>query len=382
MKPLSSIDLFYLMQDLKILEEERVDNFYYENETFYMRVYKKGGGRIFLTTILGTCIYIGTEKEESSYPDSFIMHLRKFLTGGFIKKIEQIESERIIKIKIDKKNNQTQEIESFFLFIDMFSPGNVILTDSNLNIKHALQRKKFKDRKILVGESYELPPSKQITFENLHSFEKFSEIFSESERIVVKELAISLGMGGKYSEEIIARTSIEKNKPSRELSKEEIEKIYQEILSLKNKEIDAFNSIDNNKVYTNFFPYKFESSKEDLIHVKSFNEAIKNYYLQFKKEEDKKEKELNKQLDKLKNRLEKQKKQKDEIFKEYEKLNSIGEKIYQNYSLVDDLLKNIEKASKEKGWEYVKEKIKNDERLSKVIKKIDEKNNKIILDLD
>lgn len=87
-------------------------------------------------------------------------------------------------------------------------------------------------------------------------------------------------------------------------------------------------------------------------------------------------------MKKLENRLEKQKQQMKDIEVNYEKFNNIGNKIYENYELVEELLNQINAAAKEKGWEYIKGKIKEDSRLKKLIKTLNYKNNEIVLNLE
>ena len=58
MKQLSFVDLFYLTQELnETLKDQRIDNFYYENETFYIRVYVRNQGHKYLTNKISKFIY-------------------------------------------------------------------------------------------------------------------------------------------------------------------------------------------------------------------------------------------------------------------------------------------------------------------------------------
>jgi predicted ribosome quality control (RQC) complex YloA/Tae2 family protein len=104
MKQISSLDLYYLVREFKILENQRIDSFYFESGTFYIKVYVKQKGNKYLTNKVSKFIYLGNEKKDSSTPPNFIQYLRKYLKNAFIETIEQMENERILKIIITKKN--------------------------------------------------------------------------------------------------------------------------------------------------------------------------------------------------------------------------------------------------------------------------------------
>lgn len=82
------------------------------------------------------------------------------------------------------------------------------------------------------------------------------------------------------------------------------------------------------------------------------------------------------------NRLKKQEQSKTRTLKKYAENNEIGTKIFENYGTVDDLLKSISKAGKEKGWEHVQTIIDNNEELSKLVKKLNYNKDEIILNLE
>ena len=166
-KQISSMDLYFLTKELKILENQRIDSFYLEEGIFYLKIYIKNQGNKFLTFDIGKSIYLGEEKLESSIPSSFISYLRKNLKNTFIRKFNQIENERILKIEIEKKVDDNK-FENLFLYLELFAPGNIILTDSNNIIKNMLYRKKFKDRKVIAKEKYELPPKRELSIFNFY----------------------------------------------------------------------------------------------------------------------------------------------------------------------------------------------------------------------
>ncbi|MDA3855642.1 MAG: NFACT family protein [Candidatus Woesearchaeota archaeon] len=377
MKQISSLDLYYLVREFKILENQRIDSFYFESGTFYIKVYVKQKGNKYLTNKVSKFIYLGNEKKDSSTPPNFIQYLRKYLKNAFIETIEQMENERILKIIITKKNEK-EEMDTFYIFIELFSNGNVILTDENLNIKNSLTKKTYKDRSIKVHEKYELPPQKEISIFNLDK-EKFISMFEKEDLEIVKFLATRFGIGGKFAEEVCFKAKIDKN--AKDLKPEEFNNLIENLKKLPNEEVKSY-GVYKNEELIDFIPFDFSSIIYHKKEFTNFNDVIKTYFEHFLDEADKHEEELKKELEKLKRRLKTQQKQKEMVLKDYEKYNEIGNKIYEHYSLIEELLESINKASKEKGWDSVKKTIKENEKLSKIIKVLNYKNNEIILNLE
>lgn len=380
MKQISSFDLNLLLKDFKILEGSRIDSFYFDNETFFIKFYVKGSGATFLENKVSKYIFMSNKKSESSkLPNSFVAHLRKYLKNGILQKIDLIPNERILKLEISKKAPESEKIETLYMFIELFANGNIILTDSNNIIKNSLIKRHFKDRAVKVKQMYELPPKVELDILNFNK-DKFLIETQKSDLSIVKFLAIKFGIGGKYSEEIVSRMEIDKNKLVQEISEEDIKLLEENINKLIKEKIEPKIIMKNEKMH-DFIPFDFKTNQLETKNFKDYNECIKTYFEQFREEIDIREDKFAKELKKLQNRLNIQLKQQKKIKVDYEKYNTIGNTIYENYSLVEDLLNSINKAAKEKGWDYVLEKIKNDEKLSKLIKKLNYKNNEIILNL-
>lgn len=363
-----------MVKEFDVLNDSRVDNFYFENDVFYIRCYVRGKGHLYLTNKISKYIYIGDSKEDSTHPNNFIQYLRKYLKNSFLRSIEQIDSERILKITFEQKEDEV--INKYFIYLELFSNGNVIICDEKNMIKNSLAKRKFKDRDVLVHRDYVLPPAKELTLENV-DLDILDREIKDTDLSLVKFIAIKFGAGGKFAEEICFRLDVDKNSSPKEIDLEKFVCVLEEIKTIK---ADACVLKENDEV-KDFFPFEFKSVK-GLDKVGTFNEAVKSYFSQFEGEIDKKEESYEKDLKKLLNRLSKQEEQLNEVNADYEIFNGYGNKIYENYGMVEELLNSINNAGKEKGWDYVKKIIKSDERLSKIVKTLNYKNNEIVLDLD
>ncbi len=375
MKQISSVDLYFLLREFEVLENSRVDNFYFEDGIFYIRLYVKGKGHKYIVNKVSKYIYLDDKKDESTEPNNFTQYLRKYLRTSFLIKSELINSERIIKITFEQKEGDI--IKPYYLYLELFANGNIVICDDKNIIKNSLQKQKFKDRDVLVNRVYELPPKRELSINDVKE-DALTKELNETDLTLVKFLAIKFGIGGKFAEEICTLLNLDKDSNPKEADSKKIIKVIKEI---KDKKIDACILKSEKGEVLDFFPFEFKSVN-DLEKVDSFNNSIKSYFEGFKEEIDKKEQNYDKELKKLENRLKKQEEQMNDVERDYEIYNNYGNKIYENYAMVEELLNSINKAGKEKGWTHVKAKVKSDERLKKVIKTINEKNNEIILEFE
>jgi predicted ribosome quality control (RQC) complex YloA/Tae2 family protein len=384
MKQLSHFDLHFLINEFQeTLKDQRIDTFYIDNDILYLKVYVKSKGNFFLVNKISKFIYLDTNKKTNSniVPKSFTLALRKYLKNGYIRDIKQIQNERIIIITVEKKENE--EIKKFNLIIELFLNGNIVITDENDKIINLYLRRNFKDRTLKIGETYQIPENNKINIFNLDD-NFFKEKLNKSNLEIVKFIAIEFGIGGKYAEEICFRAKIDKKKECSKLENKEIEEILDSINSFLNENEKNISYFNNEKI-VEFSPLKLKIFKEKYKEKKypNYNEVIKEYFSQFleTENENKKYSEFENNIRKKEKIIEKQKKLKDNIIKEIDILNKKGNLIYENYSLIEELLNSINKTAKEKGWDYVLKKIENEPKLKSIIKKINPAKNEIILDL-
>ena len=381
MKQISWLDLFYLSKEFKDLEGSRIETFYYEDKTFYIKTYVKQKGNIFLANKVAECIFLTQQKHtNANQPKGFVAYLRKYLKNGIIQKIEQPTQERILKLEISKKEDEI--IKTYFLYMELFAGGNVILTNEENLILSILENKIIKDVKIRAKEEYKLPNEKEKEFilTNLDE-EKLKEKIKKSEDSIGRFIALTFGIGGKYANEILFRLNIEKDTKSNTLNETQIQNIINLLIEIKDFKIEPKLYLKNSKA-DDFTPFKFESKQDEFKEFQTYSQAITEYFGETQEKEDKREKEIQNELKKVNNRLKKQLLQREEIEKGVEKYNGLGNKIYENYSLIEELLTNINKSAKEKGWEHVEQTIQTNPKLKKIIKKLDYRNNKIILNLE
>ncbi len=360
---LSSLDYKFLLSELSLLVNARLDKISKQDSTWLLEFYVTSKGKKLLKISLGKYFCFTKQKIEAT-GSNFSQYLRKYLTNARLKSISQIDSERIIKLELAK--------ETYYLIFEMFGKGNVILCDKDSIILKALENQSFKDRQIIQGIKYIYPKSSYNLFSE--DFNQFNKIVKESSRdSIVKTLAIEIGLSGIYAEELCLLSGLDKTKKA--LSGQEIKRLFENLSNLLDSKIKAFiiYSKDNQEaidvVPIDLKLYQDYPKKE----FPSFNEAIDTYYQTVSKKSSKYEKEINK----LRKIIEQEQAKILELEEQEMLERSRAEAIYNNYQLIQEILTELKKARQKYSWKEIKEKLKG----HKIIKDVNEKEGKVEIDL-
>ena len=126
------------------------------------------------------------------------MTCRKYLLNGRITAITQHEFDRIIKMKISKKEGE------YTLIFELFKNGNIILANPDDEIILPLITQQWAHRTIRSHRTYVPPPSQLNPF---HLTEKqFQDVLNESKKDLVRTLAVNINLSGTYAEETLIKT--------------------------------------------------------------------------------------------------------------------------------------------------------------------------------
>src|SRR3989344_1637154 len=151
-KQLSSIDLHYLIKELQVLKDSRIDKIHQpEKEVIIFSLYKSNVGKKLLRIDVGKSIYILDEKEAYEEILGFGQFLRKHLDGHFLTEVRQIEPERIIKLAFKTKESTK------YLYIEFIGKGNAMLCNEHDVIMNALEQHDYSARSIRPKLKYVYP---------------------------------------------------------------------------------------------------------------------------------------------------------------------------------------------------------------------------------
>lgn len=369
MKQISSLELHFLLKELDVLKDSRIDKIYQpEKNVIVFSLYKANLGKKMLKIVVGKALFIFEEKENYAETLGFGMLLRKHLDGYFLQGIEQIKPERILRLSFKTKSDMK------CLYLEFFGKGNTILCDEKNMIINSLEHHEFKERAIKPKNNYKYP----VMQYNLFDIDKTQliELFKNSKKdSLVISLAVELGFGGVYSEETCLLSNIDKNADPKNMDEKQIQSILTNIKKLIDKKIEP-KAVFQDSNLIDAIPFDLEVyGKYDKQKFTAFNEALSFYYSHFREAE---ETEFDRKLRSLQRIVEEQKQAIEELKKEEKELREKGEFIYHKYNLVKEVLEEINKASKKYSWKEIKEKLKG----HKVIKEINEKDRKVVVEIE
>ncbi len=370
MKQISAVDIRAVVEELQDLVGARIDKIYHNPPDEIRIRLRKPGEKFDLILESGKRIHLTKfPKEAPRFPSSFAMLLRKHLEGGRIKAIKQHDFDRVVFIHVERE-------EEKILVGEFFKKGNVILCNSDFKIIMPL-KPFFK-----IGEVYKLPKPQLSPFDV--KAEDFKGFRNETE--VVRFLATRLSIGGQYAEEICFRAGIEKKKKVSELQEDEIKALMEAIKSI-------FGPVERGEFkphillkkgdYVDVLPVElkiYEDFKKKYFD--SFNEALDDFYSKKIIEKAEIEEKENKRLKKIKKRLEDQLNAKERFEREMGLYKRTGDFIYENYTKIEEIIESFRRAREEKSWDEIKKIVKENESLSKLVKRIDPAKSLVVIQLN
>ncbi len=355
---LTSLEIFYLLKELKELEESRVDQVYYpEKDYFIFQFYSPKLKKIYLHIYLPNYIFISRKKGDMPQPKGFCMYLRKNFKLKRIKEINQLGCERVIELVFDDKK----------IILEFFGNGNLIVTDADDKILSM----KNKSSVFKMGDYYK-KSDEMFDWKNIDE-ESFKRRCLSYKDNIGKFMSVKIGLGKKYADEVLFRASINPEKMSENISADEFNKIINVLEEIKQQNIRPFAS---KKMLS---PFLFESEMNYDLGFVNFN-ALLNYLFSLEHKDTfqiKKESKIEKKRKQLENIIKKQKQAYEKSVKKEEENRIKGDKIYENFNKIETILNEVNSSIEEIGWEETAKKLKDGE----VVKRVDKKNKKIVLDL-
>jgi len=355
-KNLTSVELAALVNELQFLTKGKLTQIYHqETKELLFQLHAPSKGKCYLKIIPGKFLCLTEKRETPLRPTGFCMQLRKYLDNATINSIQQKNTERIIVFELEKK-------EKYYLIIELFSKGNLILTNHKYQIITSLERQIWKERTIKPGETY-LFPQKENNWKTLTETQLKNILQKSQKKNLATSLATEIGLGGLYAEEICQLTNLNKNQLPSEASPKtaSIIKTIKQFLKLIAK--------PKGFIYAEQIT-PFELNKKELIQqTPTYNQAL-NTLNPFEI--------ISPYQQKIKT-LEKTIVHQQAAIQTQENLITLntqkGELIYQKYQPLQKLLDIVKELKKSKDWSEIGKELSKEKK----IKKINLKEKKVIL---
>ena len=351
----AGIELAYLIKEISHeIEGCYVSNIYGINRNsllFKMRHPDKPDIMLMLSTM---GMWTTSKKIDPIEPNKLLRRLRSDLLRSKIEKVEQIGTERIAYLTFSNFDNR------FVLIVEFFGEGNMLLCNYSKKILALMHSIDVRHRQLRIGLEYKPPPEDGIDIIDLKK-EEFKEILSTSTSIG-KIIGRGLGLPKKYVEEIIRLSSIDRTKPSDEISEDEFESLFDVIrITISN----VINGVHDPTIITDaeksdIFPIRFSDDNTGAREVSSFNEGLDIIFTERILEKGKSlyGEEAQKRISELQNRLEEQKNAIETVQKKSKNIADVANLLFSMQSEGKSKISEPEvvKALKNQNAELVKEK--------------------------
>ena len=358
-KTLASLELTAIVNELQYFVRGKITQLYnQDNQEFIFQLHVQNKGKQLLKIIPGKLLCLTQNKNPPLKPSGFCMQLRKYLDNATINKLYQKDAERVVVFELEKK-------EKFFLIIELFSKGNIILTDQEYTIIGALEQQLWKDRKVEVHSKYQFPASEH-NWKDLSSQKLFTIIKHSNKKNLATTLATELGLGGLYAEELCLLAGVDKNKASTEITKKEAASLTKTLQKIQQQLLQPQGFIYAEQIT----PFALQNIPA-LATKTTYNEAIDTLN-PFQKASP-----YQKKIAALQTMVEKQQESIQKQQKSIELNTKKGELIYQQYTPLQKLREIVTELKKNHDWQAIAAELKKEKK----IKSIDLKEKKILIDL-
>jgi len=329
----SSFDVMASVKELQALVGGHIDKIYHPRlDHLVLAVRLPGESKSFVHFRVGHWLYRSDKSSEMpQQPSDFAMMLRKRIANARICAIRQQGFDRIAIMSLEKE-------DKYDLVLEMFGDGNVILVKDGAIIQ-PLTSHTWKHRDVRAKREFEFPPA--IPDPSGMSDDELLKILHSSDTDLVRTLATKLNTGGRYSEEICARTGVDKRKNAQEITVEEAGRILKIINDFK-KEISSSERA--------FVIFK-DTKVEDVVPVKmriyegmareefeTFSSAVENYMPRIPKPLKEKPKEVVLEMERLKRKLAQQEAAVVKLQDDAREAQIMGDFVFANYGEVANTL--------------------------------------------
>ena len=220
---LSAIDISSIVFKL----EEKLPDYYInkiysiQDDAILLRLRHSSKQEVHLILRAGEGLWLTTFEMTDRSVTSFVSRLREKIDRAKIDRIRQVPGERIVIISFTLNENM------FELICEFFGEGNIILVDGEQRILSLLRTLRVRDRELLPNRKYMTPPARGIDLDSLSL--NSLQVIQESDLAIARWLGRNLSLSRKYVEDILALLSIPRDKNCKQITKEEILEIFNEL---------------------------------------------------------------------------------------------------------------------------------------------------------
>ena len=202
---MTNVDVAALAAELRhVLVGARVEKAYQPaKDEVLIRARRKGLGRLDVLCRLGQFLTVTKKPPENpSQPSMVAKILRGLFENARITGVSQVGFDRLLRIELEKK-------EKHSVVFELFGEGNMLILDGSGTIVLPMRGADHGARKLRKGEVYQPPPGGADPF--ALDADALADAGRAANKDVVRFLALDLGFGPLWAEELCLRAEVPKN---------------------------------------------------------------------------------------------------------------------------------------------------------------------------
>ena len=251
---ISNLDVHYLIQEAKELEGE-----------FLQKAFGQGGAFRFkfrhtdwVFHLPESAFLTKTPPHFSEHPTSFVMLLRKRLTGR-LEKISHVGFDRIVQLHFPDVS----------IVAELFADGNLLLLDGVDYILKPWKSEEFSSRKLQSGQKYQPPPQ-----DKTHPASFDPRVLDAMQGQIISALSKTVNLSPFYLEEACVRAGLDKKTPVHQLTADQKQKLKTALSALLVEPLTPRIYLENGKP-THAAPFELRSlASLDSQTTATFSDAL------------------------------------------------------------------------------------------------------------
>jgi len=361
MREISNLELHCAARELQQLVGARLQKIYELGDgSFRLEFFIPGKGATDLAMDLKQRIGITRIiRPAPKEPTQFAMRLRKHLEGAVVRTVGQYGMDRVLFIDLEREEKKLR------LVVEMFSDGNLLLTGDAGKIIAAYREEEWKDRKLKRGEHYIFPASTKVNPFDI-SEEKLKDVMNEKK--LISCLVGRIDLGATYLEEVLHRAGLPFEKRASSLGEDELEKLMEALIEVVQQSARPSPVV----YYKDGTPFEFAPfplKKYSAFEARSFDslsEMFDALYAGAPPPESQEESKSEEKRRKLEHTLKGQREAIVQLKAKAQEAKLAGDKIYEKYQGVEELLELIRSRRKAGAtWEEIEEWLAGKAKVSK-----------------
>lgn len=326
-------------------------------DTILLRVRRKGAGKADLLMELGRFATVTRRPPANPDKPSMVAQiLRTALENARLTGLRQVGFDRLLRLDFERGDGRHS------LVLELFGDGNLLLLDGTDTIVLPMRGAEHGARRLKKGEPYQPPPGSSLPF-GLDA--KALRAAAEGSRDLVRFLAVGLGFGPLWAEELCLRAQVPKATKVQDLAPAQWEAVRAALERLgrdiaRNDLAPAVVHEDGKPVdAVPFVMARYPAPKYTHEETPTFREALDALFLGATGDEDAEEPDdpRRARYEEARGKVLHQLKQMDDAITgfvaEEDEARQDGDALYASFPVVEEALAALRKARGEKGWAEV-----------------------------